>query len=333
MGQRWRQRVVVITGASSGIGRATALRLARRKANLVLAARREEPLETLAAECHRRGARCSVVPTDVSIPSDVEALARAAVAQFGHFDAWVNNAGVYLVGRLEDTPDEAFRQVMETNFFGTVAGSRAALAHFRPRGTGTLVNVSSTFGRVAGPYVSAYTASKHAVRGFSSSLRQELQGTGIHVCTLLPAAIDTPLWQHTANYTGQPLRPLEPVYPVERVARALVRLLESPRPEVMVGPAGRSFAALHGVAPSRFERTMRPFTDAGHLAEGLAPHTSGNVFTPMREGVGASGGYRGGLKQWVRRGLVAGGVAALVAARARSHPRTLSGRLARALGH
>ncbi|MBF5046625.1 SDR family NAD(P)-dependent oxidoreductase [Aggregicoccus sp. 17bor-14] len=331
MARGWRQRVVVITGASSGIGRASALRLARRGANLVLAARREEPLETLAAECERLGARCRVVPTDVSIPADMEALAREAVAAFGHFDAWVNNAGVYLVGRLEDTPEEAFRQVMETNFFGTVTGARVALAHFRRQGTGTLVNVASVFGRVAGPYSSAYVASKHAVRGLTSSLRQELQGTGIHVCTLLPAAIDTPLWHHAANYTGHALRPLEPVYPVERVARALVRLLERPRAEVMVGPAGRSFAALHGVAPALFERTMRPLTDAGELADAPHPHAPGNVFTPMREGTEASGGYHGGLKQWLRRGLLAGGALALVAARAQRRPRTLRARLQRAL--
>jgi short-subunit dehydrogenase len=313
MKRAWKDRVIVITGASSGIGRATALALAKKGAHVVLAARREEPLDDLARECESHGVRALVVPTDVSDPAAVRHLADEALGAFGRFDAWINNAGVYLMGSLEETPDDAFRQLMETNFFGTVTGTRVAVTQFRHQGYGTLVNVSSTFGTVAAPYVSAYVASKHAVRGFSSSVRQELLNTGIDVCTVLPAAIDTPLWQHTANYTGWRIRPVEPVYTPERVARAILRVLRSPRHEIRVGPAARSFAAMHGLMPATFERTMRGVTESQHFEKVRQGHTSGSLFQPMAEGTGTSGGYRSAGKQWLRRLLLAGGLAAAAA--------------------
>lgn len=313
MKRAWKDRVIVITGASSGIGRATALALAKKGAHVVLAARREEPLDDLARECESHGVRALVVPTDVSDPAAVRHLADEALNAFGRFDAWINNAGVYLMGSLEETPDDAFRQLMETNFFGTVTGTRVAVTQFRHQGYGTLVNVSSTFGTVAAPYVSAYVASKHAVRGFSSSVRQELLNTGIDVCTVLPAAIDTPLWQHTANYTGWRIRPVEPVYTPERVARAILRVLRSPKHEIMVGPAARSFAAMHGLMPATFERTMRGATESHHFEKVRQGHTSGSLFHPMAEGTGTSGGYHSAGKQWLRRLLLAGGLAAAAA--------------------
>ncbi|NVJ17546.1 SDR family oxidoreductase [Myxococcus sp. AM010] len=333
MKRAWKNQVVVVTGASSGIGRATALALAKKGAHVVLAARREEPLEDLARECQALGVRAHVVPTDVSDVAAVQRLADEARKAFGHFDAWINNAGVYLMGRLEETPDDAFRQVMETNFFGTVSGARAAVAQFRQQGYGTLVNVSSTFGTVAAPYVSAYVASKHAVRGFSASIRQELLGTGIDVCTVLPAAIDTPLWQHTANYTGWRIRPVEPVYTPERVARAILGVLRGPKHEVFVGPAARSFAAMHGLLPRTFERTMNGVTEAQHFEEERQGHTSGTLFRPMAEGTGTSGGYHAAGKQWLRRLLVAGGVAAAAFSLGKKREaRGLKARFAHALG-
>jgi short-subunit dehydrogenase len=333
MDRFWKNKVIVITGASSGIGRATALLLARKGAHVVLAARREDPLDELAAECEARGVRALGVPTDVADAAAVKALAAAAVDAFGHFDGWVNNAGVYMLGSLEETPDEAFRQLMEINFFGTVSGARQALAQFRRQGYGTMVNVSSTFGAVPAPYLSAYVASKYAVRGFSASLRQELEGTGIDVCTVMPAAIDTPLWRHTANYTGWRIRPVEPVYTPERVARVVLRVLRHPQHETLVGPAGKSFAAMHGLFPRTFERTMSAGTDVLHFQDERQGPTPGNVFQPMAEGDTVAGGYHGTGKQWLRRLLVAGGVAAAaVTLRRRAAERRLGARLTHALG-
>ena len=333
MKRAWKDKVVVITGASSGIGRATALVLAKKGAHLVLAARREEPLDELARQCEALGVRCLSVPTDVSEAAAVRALATEAVRAFGRIDGWVNNAGVYLLGRLEETPDDAFRQVMETNFFGTVYGTRAAIAQFRHQGRGTLINVSSVFGSTTGPYVSAYAASKFAVRGFTASVRQEFEGTGIHVCTLLPAAIDTPLWEHSANYTGWRARPIEPIYSPERVARTIVRVLERPRRELFIGPSRRGFALLHTLLPAASEKSMRAMTDSRHFEPQRQPRTSGNLFHPMAQGTGQSGGYRSPARQWFKRLLLAGGlVATLASLRRTAAGRRLGLRVVEALG-
>ncbi|MBN1209141.1 MAG: SDR family NAD(P)-dependent oxidoreductase [Myxococcaceae bacterium] len=333
MKRAWKDKVIVITGASSGIGRATALALARKGAHLVLAARREDPLDELAQRCEALGVRSLVVPTDVSDPAAVRALATQAVHAFGRIDAWVNNAGVYLLGSLEETPDDAFRQVMETNFFGTVYGSRAALAQFRHQGRGTLVNVSSIFGSTAGPYVSAYASSKFAVRGFSASIRQEFEGTGIHVCTILPAAVDTPLWQHSANYTGWRARPVEPISSPERVARAILRGLVHPQRELFIGPSRRAFAVLHSLFPAASEKSLRASMERRQLEPHRQPRTSGSVFRPMAQGTGQSAGYRSPARQWFRRLLLAGGlVATLNSLRRTATGRRLGLRVVDALG-
>lgn len=318
MKRAWKDKVVVITGASSGIGRATALTLAKKGADLVLASRREEPLDELARECEALGVRCLVVPTDVSDAAAVRALAAQAVHGFGRIDAWVNNAGVYLMGRIEETPDDAFRQVMETNFFGTVYGSRAALAQFRHQGRGTLINISSIYGSAPGPYVSAYASSKFAVRGFSASIRQEFEGTGIHVCTILPASVDTPLWNHSANYTGWRVRPVEPIYSPERVARAIVRVLAKPRRELFIGPSHRALALLHTLAPAAAEKTLRASTDKRHFERQRQPRTPGNVFRSVDSSASLRGGYRSPVRQWFKRLLIAGGLVATMASLRRS---------------
>ena len=323
MRRAWHNKVVVIVGASSGMGRATALLLAKKGAHLVLAARREEPLEELARECTDMGASCHVMPIDISDATAARALADEAVRAFGHIDVWLNIAGVYCVGQLEETPDAAFRRVMDINFFGTVNGSRVAVAQFRRQGYGTLINTGSVFSRVTSPYVSAYIASKFAVRGFTSSLRQELQGTGIHVCTVLPAAIDTPLWTHTANYSGLRIKPPAPLYTPERVAHAMVRLLARPKHEVVVG----------GPVSRLYERSMAAVGEVNQFQHRLQGHTSGNLFRPMAEGTGARGGFRSGFKQWTRRLLLAGGLLAVASGLRRSRARhSLGGRMALALG-
>ncbi|GHO99733.1 short-chain dehydrogenase [Reticulibacter mediterranei] len=279
--------VIVVTGASSGIGRATALELARRGASVVLAARRVALLDELAQECQSVGSKALVVPTDVTDEAAVQALGQQALGYFGRFDAWINNAGVIAFGRFEDIPSKVFNRVIETNFLGYVYGARVALQQFYSQDYGILINNASVDSQLAAPYLTAYSAAKFAVRGFSESLREEvetLDKKDIHICTVKPATIDTPLFQHAANYTGRAIKALPPVYDVETAVKTFVGLVEKPQREVFVGTAGRMLATMHAIAPGAAEQTYAHQVERGHLStEQSAPPTEGNLFTPMPE--------------------------------------------------
>jgi short-subunit dehydrogenase len=317
MPRKLRDAVVAITGASSGIGRATALACARQGASLVLAARREQPLHALAAECQQLGGRAIVVPTDVTNEEAVRHLARRAVETFGRIDVWVNNAAVSLFGRFEETPLDAYRRVVDTNLFGYVHGARAALPYFREQGSGVLINNASVVATVGQPFTSAYVATKWAIRGLSECLRQELAldaAKDIHVCTILPASIDTPLFQHAANYTGRAVKPMNPVYDAEEVARAIVHLAEHPRREVMVGNAGRVLAFVHAIAPTIAERMLAHRVEKEHFQDRLVPRSAGNLFEPMSEWTGVGGGWMADAGMAPRRPAFTTGLMAIVPA-------------------
>jgi NAD(P)-dependent dehydrogenase (short-subunit alcohol dehydrogenase family) len=284
--------VVVVTGASSGIGRATTLAFAREGAAVVVAARRTEPLDSLVEECRALGASALAVPTDVTDERAVRELARRPLETFGRLDVWVNNAAVGALGDFEAIPPDVFRRIVDVDFFGYVHGARAALAHFRAQGEGVVVNVASMLGKMAMPYYTAYVAAKFAVVGFSETLRQELLGTGINVVTIMPAAIDTPFFEHSANYTGRALKPPRPVYDPESVAAAIVDAARRPRRERFVGGAARAMHALHLLAPALYERVARIMTDHDHFQDAPALPTPGAALTPMPEGTEVRGGWR-----------------------------------------
>jgi NAD(P)-dependent dehydrogenase (short-subunit alcohol dehydrogenase family) len=298
--------VVVITGASSGIGRATALRFARKRARLVLAARSTEALEAVAKDCRKRGAKAIVVPTDVTDPEAVQALAARAVDEFGRLDVWVNNAAVSVFGRITDVPLKDFQRVLDVNVSGYVHGARAALPHLRNQGSGVLINVSSIVGEIAQPYTAAYSMSKAAVRALGVSIRWELRldgATGIKVCTVMPATIDTRFFQHAANYTGRQVVAMPPVYTPQRVARAIVKLSRKPKRETVVGPGGRLLALQHKFTPGAVDGTMAVQVDKTHLSRhGAAPDSTGNLYQPSEEGrKGSVEGGWGGRRRTAQR--------------------------------
>ena len=309
---RTKGSVVVITGAASGIGRATALRFARKGADLVLASRRAEALESLVEECQEHGARVVAVPTDVTDAEEVEALAREAVERFGRIDVWVNNAAVTFFSPFLDVPLEDFRRVLDVNVMGYVHGARAALRRMRQQGSGILINVSSVVAEVPQPYTSAYSMSKAAIRALGVSLRSELtldKLSGIHVCTVLPPSVDTPFFFHAANYTGREIQAMSPVYSPHRMARAIVNLARAPRREITVGQTGRTMLLQHKFAPAAVERMMASQVDKSHLSTVRpAADTSGNLHTPSSKQRDAqvTGRWGGRTKTGLRRGLTAG---------------------------
>lgn len=307
MGRSLENSVVVITGASSGIGRATARLFAEEGAMLVLAARRERALDEVANECEMRGARTLVIPTDVADEAAVQVLAQRAAETFGRIDIWVNNAAVTLFARFEEAPPEVYRKVLDTNFFGCVNGCRAVLPYFREQGSGVLVNLSSVVASAPEPFTSAYVASKAAIRAFSSCLRMELQldGANIQVCTVMPASTDTPFFQQSANYTGRAVKALDPAYPPEDVAQAIVRLAEKPRAETIVGRLGRVRIAEHALAPRFYERTGARKVDSGHFQDRSSEPTEGNLFVPMPEYATVRGGWGGSTGNGNRGGRIA----------------------------
>jgi NAD(P)-dependent dehydrogenase (short-subunit alcohol dehydrogenase family) len=276
-------RVVVITGASSGIGRATAQAFAREGVLLVLAARRTDELQRTAAECLALGAREALaVPTDVRDEAAMVRLAERALQACGRIDVWVNNAGVVALGHFEEVPSDAFRQVMETNFFGCVHGARAVLPVFRRQRHGVLVNMCSMLGVVAEPCASPYVASKFAIRGFSQSLRQELlDAPGIQVCTVLPATMDTPIFRVGANYSGRRPKAVDPAYDPAKTARTIVALAQRPRPEVVVGGFGHLLMLSRRLTPRLVERAIALAGPRLQFVPGAdAAPTTGNLHVP-----------------------------------------------------
>ena len=282
----YKAKIVVITGASSGFGKGTAIELAKRGACVVLAARNAELLDAVARECDAAGGKALAVPTDVSDPAAVANLVKRTLERFKHFDVWINDAGVAAIGRFDAVPLEDHEQVIRTDLLGTTYGSYHALRHFRERGRGTLVNVASMIGKIPAPLYASYAAAKFGIVGLGDAIRQELKEDKletIRVCTVLPMAHSTEFFEHAGNYTGKKAVAIPPAYDPKVTVDAIVALMEKPEDEVITGWQGGPFGFLHRLMPKTIERLMAGNVDHAQLVEAPpGPKTSGTVHKPAK---------------------------------------------------
>lgn len=316
-----KEQTIVITGATSGIGLCTARMAAKGGAKVVLVARTEKDLRQLEEEINSAGGEALAVVADVANRDAVHRVVEAAIARFGRFDSWVNNAGVSMYGPVLDASDEDNRKLFETDFWGVVNGSREAVAHFRTH-RGTLINMGSLVSDRAIPLQGMYSAAKQAVKGFTDSLRMELEqeNAPVWVTLIKPASIDTPFPQHAKNNLEQEPTLPAPVYPPDEVARAILFAAVHPIRDLPVGSMSRIIATMGKHAPRMtdyyMERTMIGQQQRAEPAE----HHRGALHDPGG-GLSERGGHammarpsvytRAAMHPWIA-GVVVGAASAAV---------------------
>jgi len=286
-------QVIVITGATSGIGLTTAKMAAARGAKLVLAARNEDDLLTACEEVRALGGQAKYVVADVGDPEAVQSIAATAMTAFGRIDTWVNNAGASIYGRITEVDLADMRRIFETDFWGMVYGARVAVAAMRERG-GVLINIGSMVSDQAIPLQGIYSAAKHAVKGFTDALRIELghDNVPIAVSLIKPAAIDTPFIKHAKNYMDVEPKFPPPVYAPETVATAILACAERPMRDVTVGGAGKLQTTLGSVAPSLTDWLMQKTMFSAQRTD-KPPRTGDTIYRPSAYDGGERGGYDG----------------------------------------
>jgi short-subunit dehydrogenase len=287
------EQVIVVTGASSGIGRATALLAARRGAAVVLTARSTEELAEVVAEIHRAKGRAVFHAADVTVPAQLEEVVALARREYGRIDTWVNVAGISAYGRIEELELEDMRRVMDVTFWGVVHGTRAALPHLRAAG-GALINVGSEVSSIAVPLQGPYVAAKHAVAGFSDVLRLELEKAGapVSVTLILPGSIDTPFFQHAKSATAREPLPPPPVYAPELVAEAILHCAAHPRRTLVVGGGARAMIGLAHWAPRLADRLYEGTLFRSQQGSDLLRGSEGALYWPSGPSA-VRGGYSG----------------------------------------
>lgn len=285
---------VVVTGASSGIGKATALAFAAQGANVVVAARRVRALGNVVQEIERMGGQALAVPTDVTDPNAVELLAHRAAEHFnGRIDVWFNNAGVGAVGAFSETPLAVHEEVVRINLLGCMHGAYAVLPYFKKQKSGVLINMNSAGAWLPTPYAVAYSASKFGLRGFSEALRAELTSEeDIHICDVFASFVNTTGFEHAANYTGHLLKPAAPVYSPLKVARTVVKLAQYPRPRRIVGWPVNLARLGYALTPAFSAFLMKRSLELYFKKAEPVPVTEGHLLTTSPKGQGIFGQNR-----------------------------------------
>ena len=287
------EQVVVITGASSGIGLATAQLAAKRGARVVLAARSESTISEIADRINATGGQALAVKCDVADRDQVDKLVQRALQHFGRIDTWVNNAGVSIYGRLDEVSEKDSRQLFETNFWGVYHGCLAVLPHLKQNG-GALINLGSEVSESVVPLQGIYSASKHAVKGFIDALRvevEELDKAPVSITLIQPTATDTPFPQHARNYMGNEPKLPTPLDDPEDVAEAILNAAVKPTRAKKVGAMSKVNTATAKFAPSLGDKVSAKQADRQQYAE--SPRQPAGTLEQAGELVGAAGQVRG----------------------------------------
>ncbi len=284
--KRVKDQVIVITGASSGIGLATARLAARQGARVVLSARNEEDLHAVTEEINANGGRAIAVAADVAKEQDMDRLGEAALRTFGALDTWVNNAGLSIYGKLVDVPIADKRRLFDVNFWGVVNGCRTAVRFLKHRG-GAIINIGSEVSDRAIPLQGIYSASKHAVAGYTDALRMELEHDTVPISVTLvkPSATNTPFTEHARNYLedGVPALP-PPIYAPEVVADVILRCAEKPVRDIQVGGSGKSHVLMGRLAPRLTDLYMERSMFEPQKAHDRTQPREGSLDRPQRDG-------------------------------------------------
>jgi NAD(P)-dependent dehydrogenase (short-subunit alcohol dehydrogenase family) len=292
--QAWNERVVVVTGGSAGVGRATVRELARRGASIGILARGDKGLDAARDEVEALGARALAIKTDVANPTDVESAAEWIEAELGPIDAWVNNAMVSVFSPIRSTTADEFRRVTEVTYLGVVHGTLAALRRMLPRDSGVIVQVGSALAYRSIPLQAAYCAAKHAVAGFTDSLRSELlhDRSGVRVTMVQLPALNTPQFDWVRSRLPQRAQPVPPIYQPEVAARAILRAIDRPERELHIGLPTVAAIQLQKLVPGVLDRYLASTAYDGQQTD--EPEDAGradNLFTPVGVDLGAHGRF------------------------------------------
>ena len=279
-------RVIVVTGASSGIGLAVVQRAAAAGDHIVLVARDQSSLELAAKECDRAGAASTmVVPTDVGDDAAVQRCLAQVVDRHGRVDAVVNSAGVVAYGKADEVPPEVFDGVIRTNLTGSMNVARHALPLLREQGQGSLVLIGSVLGHIAAPFMTPYAVSKWGVRSLARQLQIENRDArGLHIDYIAPGGVVTPIYEQAANYAGWAGRPPPPAVSPDRVAKVILERLDDPRKRTQVGPANDFMRLGFSLLPGVYDAIVSPLLKVAAMdaTKPLSPH-AGNVLSSQPE--------------------------------------------------